>query len=122
MSIHTDKYGFIIDIQTYIIKCVEKSASINYAIIEGSMYESWIWVIGKKNKAENCQKIEQVIHRLKLNDYFDAFCGEVVHSLDKGEPTFKVAIKSKVGALKLNRITHKLDNTYTLLKLKGLIA
>ena len=122
MSIYTDKYAFIVDIEKYIIRYVEKNDFISYAIMEGSMYESWIWVIGKKNKAENCQKIEQIIHELKLNDYFNAFCGEVIYASDKGEPIFKVIVKSKAEALMLNRITHKLDNTYTLLKLKGLIA
>ena len=73
MSIYTDKYAFIIDIEKYIIRCVEKSAFISHQVVEGSRYESWIYVIGKKNKAENYQKIIQIIHELKLNNYFNVF-------------------------------------------------
>ena len=123
MSIYTDKYAFIVNIEKYIIRCVEKSAFISYQVVEGSRYESWIYVIGKKNKAENYQKIIQITHELKLDNYFNVFYGEGYFlSLDSSEPTFKVDIRLKDKALKFNKITHKLDNTYTLLKLKGLIV
>lgn len=123
MSIYTDKYAFIVDIEKYIIRCVEKNDFISYQVVEGSRYESWIYVIGKKNKAENYQKMIQIIYELKLDNYFDVFYGEGYFlSLDSSEPTFKVGIRLKYKALKFNRITHKLDNTYTLLKLRGLIV
>ena len=123
MSIYTDKYAFIIDIEKYIIRCIEKSAFISYQVVEGSIYDSWIYVMGKKNRDENCTRIEQIIHELKLDKYFSTFYGKGYFlSLNDTESRFKVAIQLKDKALKLNRITHKLDNTYTLLKLKGLIA
>ena len=123
MSIYTDKYAFIIDIEKYIIRCVEKSAFISHQVVEGSRYESWIYVICKKNKSENYQKIIQIIHELKLNNYFNVFYSiGYFSSLHSSEPTFKVGIRLKYKALKFNKITHKLDNAHTLLKLKGLIA
>ena len=127
-------YICILDIQKYIMSPYKDDNDI-YTYYDGDNHKeisSWTFVNETEMKVFN-DLIESKIEEFNLKDYFYLQATKKCYSkIPNGRdsegnlkfyeiPIRYITLRMKEGALRLNRKTHKLDDMYTILKLKGIV-
>ena len=130
--------SWILEVQKYIMSQYKDDNGDSYCIYtyyDGDNHkEIFSWVFVDETEMEVFNKlIESKIKEFNLKDYFYLQATEkhYSHALDgrdsEGNLKFYeisircITLRMKEGALRLNKKTHKLDDMYTVLKLKGMM-
>lgn len=132
-------YRWILELQKYIMSQYKDDNGDSYCIYtscdDGYDYkEIFSWVFVNETEMETFNKlIESKIEEFNLKDYFYLQATEkhYSHTLNCRDsegnlkyyeiPIRCITVRMKEDALRLNEKTHKLDDMYTVLKLKGMI-